>query len=469
MKAIRRIVALGAGPAGLSAAWVLARAGLDVTVVEASDRIGGLAATQERDGYRYDLGPHNIHTRRTHVLDLLKARFSTDLLSHNPTFRILKRGTLVDYPIRGLKVLSSLPPWKVPLAAGSFLSARLGMFLHDSAAERSFAEWIQARFGSVLYREYFHDYPAKVWGLPPEQIDRHVAERRVAVLTLTELVRSVVLGRKPRLDHPEVTDENYYIRQGIGEVPRHFHEGLVASGGRVMLGRRPRRLRVEDGRVVAVELDEGPDAELPCDALLSTIPLEELVALAPDAPRSVVEAAGALDHCATVLLFLKVAAVRALPASVLYFSDPAIRFARVSDFSAFSPDMAPPGHSLLCVEFPCLVGTPTWNSSDEDLCREAVAVLSASGVLSESMVQGHFCERLPRSYPRFKIGFGGRVATCLDYVHSFGNVISYGRQGGFSYANTDEVVDLGFRAAAAVMTGGVMGQTMGAWFRAIQR
>lgn len=53
----RKVVIVGAGPGGLAAAMLLAKAGLDVTVLERQDRVGGRTSTIEADGFRFDLGP----------------------------------------------------------------------------------------------------------------------------------------------------------------------------------------------------------------------------------------------------------------------------------------------------------------------------------------------------------------------------------------------------------------------------
>jgi phytoene desaturase len=53
----KRVVIIGAGPGGLAAAMLLARAGVDVTVLERRDRVGGRTSTLGADGYRFDLGP----------------------------------------------------------------------------------------------------------------------------------------------------------------------------------------------------------------------------------------------------------------------------------------------------------------------------------------------------------------------------------------------------------------------------
>jgi len=53
----KRVVIVGAGPGGLATAMLLARSGVQVTVVEKHGRVGGRTATMEQDGFKFDIGP----------------------------------------------------------------------------------------------------------------------------------------------------------------------------------------------------------------------------------------------------------------------------------------------------------------------------------------------------------------------------------------------------------------------------
>lgn len=457
-------VVLGAGVSGLSAAWALARAGRGVVVLEKEAHAGGLAVTKARGGYLYDLGPHNIHTRHREVLAFLRKRFPS-LYRYEPRMVIQRRGAFVPYPLRGLRVLTSLAPARIPAAVLSFIAARLRMFAGDPPEDGSFRRWIENRFGSVLYREYFCDYPKKVWRLPPEEIDRHVAEARIPAIGLAEMVRAAVLGRVARVDHPEVTSENFYLPRGIGEIARYLEGDLRSRGVTVRFGVRVVAVEADAERARAVRIEaDGRVETIECGHLLSTIPLSACVALFAGAPPAVRAAADALDHCASVLLFLAVRRTDPLPAHMVYFAEPDVLFSRVSDVGAFSREMVPPGRTLLCVEFPCTVGDGTWRRDDAALATHAREVLASRGLLREGDVEETFVERVPYSYPRFRKGYRERVRACLDFLHAHRNVISYGRQGGFAYINTDDCLRLGFRAALAVLHAEAVGDGCGEWF-----
>ena len=74
------VVILGAGPAGLTAAYELTKADVRSTVLEASGVVGGLAQTVEYKGYRFDIGGHRFFTKVSLVEDLWREVLGDDLL-----------------------------------------------------------------------------------------------------------------------------------------------------------------------------------------------------------------------------------------------------------------------------------------------------------------------------------------------------------------------------------------------------
>jgi protoporphyrinogen oxidase len=374
------------------------------------------------------------------------------LFEHWPKAKILKRGRFIDYPLRGLKVISSLPPWRLPAAILSFLGARTRMFLGRPGPDDSFRGWITNRFGRLLFGEYFGPYAEKVWGIPSGEIDRYVAEKRVPVISLTELIRSAVFGRIAGANHPEFLDHNYYLRHGIGETVGLFERENAAAGVHTLFNVELESVTSAGERVESVRFRtrEGMRT-LAADFLLSTIPLNALVSLFSGVPPGVVAAAGALDYCASVLVFIRVSRESVLPSSMLYFSDPSVRFSRIYDVGMYSRSMVPAGKTMLCIEFPCSVGDEVWTASDDSLAAEALRDLVGHGVLRPGDAEGWHTERISHSYPRFRVGFQERVAACIGFLRSFGNLLSYGRQGSFAYLNTDGVMNQGFKAASAVL------------------
>ncbi|MGE3841790.1 MAG: FAD-dependent oxidoreductase [Vicinamibacterales bacterium] len=460
------VVVLGAGLAGLSAAWLLARKGYQVVVLERETYCGGLAITKQRNGFRYDLGPHNIHTGHAHVLQFLKREF-TSLFAHRPSFKIFRRSRFIDYPIQGPRVITSLKPMTIVPAAVSFLLARCALFLKEPRHEASFRDWIVNRFGRILHREYFHDYPSKVWGLETDRIHKYVAEKRVPTMSVLELIQGV-FGRIKGAGHPEFTDENFYLRLGIGELPEFFEAGLRASGGEIINSVTLEKIERAGDDITGVRYraSDGKPQHLPCSHLLSTIPVNDLVTLVPDLPGETVQAARDLTYRSTVLLFVQLRAELPLPGTILYFTEPEILFSRLYDVGQFSKRMIPEGKGLLCIEFPCQQDDEVWSMSVADLYAHALAILEARGLLTANHVETSFTEKVSHSYPVFDTEYAVRLESCFRDLRRFRNLLSYGRQGGFMYINTDGAIQQGFKAATAVVMARDYGSSCAEWFAA---
>lgn len=465
----RQVVVLGGGLAGLSAAWVLSKRGYDVTVLEKTDHCGGLAVTKQKDGYSYDLGPHNIHTSHEHYLKVIDNNIE-GLFEHSPSFRVYKRGRFVEYPIAGAAVITSLPLLRVPIAAASFVLAHVLMYLREPRKDSSFKDWIVNRFGRVLYKEYFEAYPEKVWGLPPEAIDRHVADARVPTVGLLDLIKSLLLRRPTTITHREFSQTNFYIEQGIGLVPEFFEREIRAAGGKIRLGVRVTGIDASESsvdRVTWVDEDSSQPESIDCDYLLSTIPVDELVTAMNPVPDEVAKASSDLRYRAGVLLFLEVQGKKVLPSYSIYFTEGTYPFSRCSDMGRYSDKMMPEGKTLLCFELPCHEGDDLWSQSVEQLKDLAIEAIGSTGLVRPEQVDGAFREDIPHFYPQFGSGYRDLLASIFRHLGSLNNCLSYGRQGGFAYVNTDQVTHLGFAAANSVMTQDAVGEACSMWFSMI--
>jgi protoporphyrinogen oxidase len=263
-----------------------------------------------------------------------------------------------------------------------------------------------------------------------------------------------------------VTDANFYLGQGIGVWPETLEKEFRAAGGRVLLERSPQRLVLDEGRVAGIALNGDPAGILPCDFLLSTIPINELLPLLPDPGATASASAAALDYCAAALIFLKVKRPRVLPSSLLYFTAPTVAFSRASDYAFFSDRLAPEGETILCLELPCSANDAEWSRRDDELAEEGITLLESEGLLNRQEILGHAVERVTHAYPRFRRGYRDRVAACRQSLAQCGNLISYGRQGGFSYANLDGVSMMGMHAAAAALIAPNLGVPAQTWYDA---
>lgn len=451
----KNMVVIGAGPAGLCVGWNLAADGHAVTVLEKDAEIGGLSCTIEDHGFHLDLGPHNIHTRYSIVLTFLRKLLGDDLVEHYPRVKVLFRGRMVDYPLKGLRAFFSLPVVKMPAALVTFVIARALMFARNPKHDNTFEAWIKHRFGTTLYHAYFGPYAEKAWKIPPSELSSYVAEKRVPLFSIGDYIRHIFRA-PPKLQHGEdwTNARHLYARLGIGQITSNLASRIGQAGGGIETRTRITGIEGKDRRVTAVEF-ETPEGQrrIPVDFLFSTIPINELIAaLRLPVPDNVRQAAAGLDYCAMTLLYIKVTRENVFDVPIVYFSDPDVKFNRVYDVGHFSRKCVPAGKTALCVEFTCNQNDDVWTMSDTELRDEVMTVLERNRLLSPQDVEGCLVRRITHGYPRFRLGFYQRVETILEYLSGLENVITLGRQGLFCYANVDDALYMGFRAAEMMNT-----------------
>jgi protoporphyrinogen oxidase len=450
---------LGGGPAGLCAAWNLALDGHRVLVLEKEPVWGGLAVTFERQGYRYDLGPHNIHSRRESVLRFLKGILGDRLLEYSPVLQIYFRGQRIGYPLIGLEVLRAVPALTAAACGLSFVANRAWSAVSKAYRDDGrYETWVVNRFGRRFYDIFFGPYSAKVWGIPPRELSDIVARKRIVVRSLGELIRSVVV--KQESDHPENyrVVRNYYPVGGVGEISDYFVQGIRGAGGEVRTGCAIDRLELEGGVVRSVSWTAGGRRESLETAdggepwqVLSTLPLNELVGMvAGPVPEPVRTAAAEMDFTAEVLLYLNLDGPSAFGVHLLYFSESEFPFNRIYDVGLFSRDMVPAGKNALCVELTCTEGDEMWRKEPAAVVDVVMPSLERHGLLSRSRVEDFHIRRLRHAYPRFRVGYERRVQAILDFVDAVPNLTTFGRQGLFTYANVDDAIWMGFEIAKSL-------------------
>ncbi|MCG2680070.1 MAG: FAD-dependent oxidoreductase [Kiritimatiellae bacterium] len=461
-KSCLNILVLGAGPAGLSAAWNLVQDGHKVTVLEKADVWGGQSLTFEDGGYRFDLGPHNIHSRHRAVLDFLSANLKDEWLERKLRAEIYFRRKRVEYPLVGIQVLKFLP-WGTSFMCGvSFAWRRLlSLFLPAFKDNGTYETWVVNRFGRRFYDIFFGPYTQKTWGVPPSELSDVIGKKRIAVHSIVELIKSVLFKKESH--HPE---NPRYIRQcyakhGVGKISDFFAEGIVKGGGEIITGAKVKSLSIEGAEVtklvyekdgIATSIDRHDSSEGAGSwEVISTIPLNELIlSIESKIPREVREAASALDFTSEVFLFLQVDGENIFNVPLLYFSEDEFPFNRIYDIRLFSEHMVPKGKNAVCLELTCREGDERWNMPDKKIFEICIAPLEKYGLLDRSRVEGYVVRRLKHAYPIFRVGFQKRLNRIYDYLFTIENLESFGRQGMFAYANVDDVIWMGFEVAKSL-------------------
>ena len=322
---------LGAGPAGLTAGYVLARGGEQpVVLFEADHQVGGLARTVVRDGYRFDLGGHRFFTKSDEVQRLWQEILGDELLVRPRLSRIFWRGRFIDYPLRLGDVVRKVGPLELARCSGSYAAA---IARRPQRSQETFEEWICARFGRRLFELFFKSYTEKVWGVPTSEIRAEWAAQRIRTLSFGRVLRAALLSDGGGLH--SLIDEFQYPRLGPGQMWEAMAAEIVGAGGQLRLGARVERIELDGGRVAAVHA--GGERVETAHAI-SSLPLRDVVALTdPPAPAAVLDDARGLRYRDFITVALVVRGDDLFPDNWVYIHDPDVRVGRIQNFRAWSP------------------------------------------------------------------------------------------------------------------------------------
>src|ERR687893_3082063 len=277
------VAVLGGGPAGLTAGYLLARQGVPVIVFEAEDQVGGIAKTEVRDGYRFDLGGHRFFTKSKEVDDLWHEVMREEFLKRPRMSRIFWNGKFLDYPLNGMDVIRKLGPVELVRAGLSYLWAAA----KPKGKEENFEQWVSNRFGKRLYQHFFKGYTEKVWGVSTTELRSEWAAQRIKGLSFFSAAKAAFMGNKGN-KIKSLINEFHYPRFGPGQMWETMADEIIALGGEVRLNSPVEKIDVEGGRIVAIEA--GGERIEP-RYVISSLPLRATVGMAGAAAPGDVQAA----------------------------------------------------------------------------------------------------------------------------------------------------------------------------------
>ena len=445
-----RVAILGGGACGTTAAWHLARAGAEVTVIEREPRVGGLCGTEERDGFRFDFGGHRFISKSRALEGLVRELVGEDLLLRTRSSAVLHGGRRYRYPLELDDVVRNAGFVDGGRALLSYGRQRLTR----ARADVSFEDWVVQRFGRRLYDAFFGPYTHKLWGIPPTEISADWAAQRISLPSLGDVALRLAGLRSGGAR--TYARRYWYPRLGIGQIFERMAAVAERHGARFRLGARVTGLgRGKDGEVRAVQLS-GPrgDEELRCDAVISTLSLPLLARMLGGAslPSDVARAASRLRFRAIRLMHFLLDRPEFSPHTWLYVSEPRYRIARIQEPRRRSPEMAPPGRTSLMLELPCDVGDELWSASEDEVAARCLDELAALGFRDVARdLAGYYSSFVEEGYPIYHLDYRKERARVLAWAGETANVVSVGRQGAFRYVFMDTAMEMGVAAAERVL------------------
>lgn len=443
---------LGGGPAGLAAAWELARGGARALVVEREADTGGLCRTHEREGWRFDMGGHRFITADRDLLDRVVRLCGDDLLLAERRSEVALLGRTFKYPLELGDLVRNLPPGLAGRALLSWLRARLLASRSGGGEPEDFEAWATARFGRVLYQLFLGPYTEKVWGVPARELSSEWATQRISVLDLGEVLRALL--RRPGLETPRTYARTFlYPRLGMGQLFQRVRAAAEAEGAEVWTGATPLAFERAGERVAAVLVatPQGPRRVEP-EWVLSTIPLPRLLDLAVG-PATLEAERSALGFRPVRFLNLALSRERALPGTWCYVGDGRLRAGRLQEPNKRSPFMAPPGSTSLMVEVPHAPGDAVDRADDPGLLGLLEPELRALGVEVGPALRFAFSVRAPEAYPVHLKATAAARRAALQAVDAATNLRTFGRQGAFRFVFSDAAMRMGLLAAEGALSG----------------
>jgi protoporphyrinogen oxidase len=432
------LVVLGAGPAGLAAAWRAAREGLSVTVLDRADAVGGMAASFDVAGVRVDHGSHRLHPATPPaVLADIQRLLGADLQLRPRNGRLRVGGAWVGFPLRAAELARALPPSMLARGAADMLTRPLRRGSADS-----YAGALRHSLGPTLYGALYSPYARKLWGLDGEEIDAEQARKRVSADTPLKIARRILFRRGSGQGRVF-----YYPRRGFGQIAEALAEAATAAGADIRLGAEVRKV---SGATVTTAGGE----QVTGGHLLSTVPLPVLARLSqPGPPDGVLEDAGRLRFRAMVLAYVVHDGRPWTQFDAHYLPGPDTPITRVSEPANYrdSPD-DPRDRTVLCCELPCDVGDPVWTASDDELGAIVTGTL-AHAALPPLNVAGIHVKRLRHVYPVYARGYAEHLRGLDTWAGTLPDVTTFGRLGLFVHDNTHHAMVMAYDVVDAVRAG----------------
>lgn len=432
------VIIIGAGPAGLTAGYELLKHDIKSVVLERADKVGGISRTETYKGYRFDIGGHRFFTKVDEVSQVWQEILADDFISVPRLSRIYYEGKFYDYPLSLAKTLINLGPLRSCLILISYLKAKFKKWSNPKFEPETFEEWVTDCFGERLYRIFFKTYTEKVWGIPCSQIRADWAAQRIQGMSLKRAVINSLFGSQnaksliKRFDYP---------RLGPGMMWERCQQILEEQGSPVHLHTDVIRVEREGKRVTAiVAKQDGQMVRFTGNHFINSMPISTLIhRLDPLPPADVLEAARGLRYRDFLIVSLVINRPYLFPDNWLYIHSPEFRVGRIQNFKNWSVAMVPDSSkTCLGMEYFCSQGDDLWEMKDKDLIKLATQeIINLQLGVSLKDVEDGVVIRQFKAYPVYDGEYREHLKVLQDYVESFDNLITVGRNGMHRYNNQD--------------------------------
>jgi protoporphyrinogen oxidase len=457
------VFVIGAGPAGLTAAYCLTKQARSVIVIERDPiYVGGISRTVDYKGFLFDIGGHRFFSKSQEVVALWQEILPDDFIARPRLSRIYYNGKFFSYPLKAFEALLKLGVFTSAACMLSYAYAKV----RPIAPARTFHEWVRNQFGERLFQIFFKTYTEKVWGMSCDEISADWAAQRIKGLDLTTAVldglkRSLRFGRKPAASEGGETvktliESFQYPRKGPGMMWDAAAKKIRDQGGRLLLGRELVKLEFDEARNlwrIDVAANGGAHETYTARHVISSAPVRELVERIKPVPISLLHAR-ALRYRDFLTVALMVRKDELFPDNWIYIHDPSVKVGRVQNFRSWSPEMVPEGMSCLGLEYFCFEGDGLWSAPDSELIDLAKKEVAKIGLVTADDVVDACVVRQAKAYPVYDEEYRDNVAAIrLDLEGSYPTLHMVGRNGMHKYNNQDHAMMTAMLTAQNILAG----------------
>jgi protoporphyrinogen oxidase len=449
----QHVVILGAGPAGVGAAYQLSKKGIArVTVLEQRESVGGNAGSFDLDGIVCDFGSHRLHPFvPPEIMQDLRQLLGNDLVLQTRHGRILLQKRWIHFPLKPLDLFFRL---RKSFALGVLTDLARKALPRNGSGLETFATVLERGLGRTICREFYFPYARKVWGVDPEELALTTAQRRVSGSSIGKMLGKVakqIPGFKP----PEA-GKFYYPQRGYGQISQRLYEAARDAGAEFKFGARFTAVESEGGHVKSVRFRLGDqECEIPTRNVWSTIPISLLLqGMRPAPPPDVLDASASLSFRGMILIYLVLEQDQFTDYDAHYFPEESIPISRMSEPKNYSRTTEPRGRTVLCAELPADPGSPEWEMSDQDLGVRFCEWIERAGLPKPARVLNVVTRRLRQAYPVYLRGYEERFSRMDQWLGEVEGVLTFGRQGLFAHDNTHHTLAMAYAAVACLSPDG---------------
>ena len=454
------IFVIGAGPAGLTAAYCLTREIASVIVIEKDPiYVGGISRTVRHGDFLFDIGGHRFFSKSKEVVNLWHEILPDDFVTRKRLSRIYYAGKFYSYPLRAFEALRNLGIFTSAACMLSYAFAKA----FPITSPRSFHDWVRNRFGERLFQIFFKTYTEKVWGMSCDEISADWAAQRIKGLDLRVAVTHALKSSFKRTKKAAgsaivktLIETFQYPRKGPGMMWEAAAAKITERGGRILMGRELTNLAYDQSKKlwsIEVTTADGKREHFTARHVISSAPVRELTQKLTPKPISLLHAR-ALRYRDFITVALMTNRADVFADNWIYIHDPSVRVGRVQNFRSWSPEMAPEGMNCLGLEYFCFEGDGLWTMSDEDLIALAKREVEKVGLIASSDVVDACVVRQPKAYPVYDDAYRDNVAMIrLDLERNYPTLHLVGRNGMHKYNNQDHAMMTAMLTARNILAG----------------